>query len=168
MYCSSCGLAVPKGLSYCNRCGAELQSKEPGSFSVSQASRDSLIWAIVGVTTVGLGGAIGLMAVMKEVLHFNDGLIIALTLLTFAAFLSIDAVFIWILLRSFRREQQGDTAQLQEAIRRALQTAQTPLLAEPAPSVTDHTTRTLEPVLRRTRAKVADTDRMDERNSELA
>ena len=39
---------------------------------------ESLVWALASVTIVGIGAVIGLMARMKEVVHFNEGLIIAL------------------------------------------------------------------------------------------
>jgi hypothetical protein len=80
MYCSFCGTALTAGLSYCNRCGAEL-GPDRSAARPKEAPQESLVWAIVAVTVVGLGGIIGLMAVMKEVLHFNDAPIIAFSLL---------------------------------------------------------------------------------------
>ena len=46
MYCSSCGAAVPAGLSYCNRCGADLRSKESSVAKRREASPDSLVWGM--------------------------------------------------------------------------------------------------------------------------
>jgi hypothetical protein len=147
MFCASCGSAVPPGLSYCNRCGADLRAKEQSVIKSSEASPDSLTWAIVAVTVVGLGAVIALMTIMKEVLHFNDGLIIGFSLLTFLSFLVVDAVFIWKFLRSMRdAKEAGDISQLKEATRREFRPAPAASLPEPVPSVIDHTTRTLEPV----------------------
>lgn len=145
MYCSSCGSAVPPGLSYCNRCGADLRAKEQSVIKSSEASPDSLVWGMVAVTTVGLGSVIALMVIMEEVLHFNQGLIVAFALLTFFSFLIVDAVFIWKLLRSKGRKTE-DRTELPAAANRELGAAQAGTLPEAMPSITDHTTRTLEPV----------------------
>ena len=146
MYCSSCGSPVPAGLSYCNRCGADLRPKESNVAKRREASPDSLVWGIVGVTAVGLGAVITLM-MMKEVVHSNEGLINGFAAMTFLAFLLIDALFAWLLLRSKKSARDDvDIIQLKETIRAELQAAQTSGLVEPTSSVTDHTTRTLEPV----------------------
>jgi hypothetical protein len=145
MFCSSCGSAVPPGLSYCNRCGADLRDKEQDPAKSSGASQDSLVWALVAVTTVGLCAVVALMVIMKEVVHFDTSLILLFSLLTFMSFLIVDAVFIWKLLRT-KRSNADDIAQLQQSAIRELGPAQARTLAEPVPSVTDHTTRTLTPV----------------------
>jgi hypothetical protein len=141
MYCSTCGAAVPTSLSYCNRCGAELKAKQSGPMKLSETAPESLIWAIASVTIVGLGVVIGMMAVMKQVLNFNDSLIIAFSLLTFLTFLGVDAVFISAFLRlrigaKEVSEKSLSTKELGEPQARAL--------PEPSLSVTEHTTRTLE------------------------
>lgn len=100
----------------------------------------------MGVTAVGLGAVIVLM-MMKEVVHSNEGLINGFAFMTFLAFLLIDVLFAWLLLRSKKSTGENvDIIQLKETIRAELQAAQTSGLAEPVSSVTDHTTRTLEPV----------------------
>ena len=141
MYCSTCGVAVPTGLSYCNRCGAELNPQQAGPIKLSKTAPESLIWAIASVTIVGLGVVIGMMAVMKEVLHFQDGLIIAFSLLTFFTFLGVDAVFVWILLRSMSGVKEASKKNFST---KELGDAQARVLPEPSLSVTEHTTRTLE------------------------
>ena len=143
MYCSSCGAAVTPGLTYCNRCGAELKTNELNANRRTQVSIDSLVWAIASVTIVGLGVLIGLMAVMKEVLHFHDGLIIAFSLLAFLTFLGIDIVFVWQLVRLNSNARQAAKIIQQKGIAtKELDEARA--LPEPLLSVTDHTTRTLE------------------------
>jgi hypothetical protein len=86
MYCSTCGGAVAPGLSYCNHCGARLNgSAADADRKPAELFPDSLVWAIVSVFVVGLGGTIGLMAVMKDARTFEPGLIIGLSLLSFVA-----------------------------------------------------------------------------------
>jgi len=156
MYCSSCGSAVTPGLSYCNRCGAELNAKpateKPGGAKESQL-REYLVWAILGVSVGGLGVLIGLMAVMKNELHLANGLIVLFSLLSFALLLAAESIFIWLLLSSQRRAQSREKeaaaiTQLEGTTTKELGEPQERLLAEPAVSVTEHTTRTLEPVYR--------------------
>jgi hypothetical protein len=154
MYCSSCGSAVTPGLSYCNRCGAEvgtkLSTKKAGATKGSEFP-ESLVWAIVAVSVGGLSLIIGLMAVMKHELHFNDGLILMFSLLSFVLMLGAEVVFIWLLLswraKSAARET-ADTTQLKASATKELGEPQQRFLAEPALSVTEQTTRTLEPVQR--------------------
>lgn len=145
MYCSSCGAAVTPGLSYCNRCGAELKTKESSPAKLSETAPDYLVGAITAVTILGLGTTIGLMAVMKEVVHFSDGLIIAFTCLSFLTFLGVDSVFIWLLLRSRKgAKEAGGMSEGKEMARREVDVAKRGMLSEAALSVTEHTTRTLE------------------------
>lgn len=142
MYCSSCGASVPTSLVYCNRCGAELL-KPKQSEPMSKTMPESLIWAIASVTIVGLGVVIGMMAVMKEVLHFNDGLIIAFTLLSFLTFLGVDAVFVWVLLRSRLGAKEIIGKNLST---KGLDEPSVRVLPEPGLTVTEHATRTLDRV----------------------
>ncbi len=150
MYCSSCGSAMPPGLSYCNRCGVDLRPKENDAPKRSGPSPNFLVAGIVVVTTFGLFAVIMLMGMMSQVLHSPDGLINGFAAVAFFSVLLVDALFTWLLLRSKNSPgKTADVVQLREAIRAELQAAQTSGLAQPVGSVTDHTTRTLEAVPRR-------------------
>jgi len=81
MYCSSCGTALAEELSYCNRCGAKLAGTQNNINQSSELFPESLVWAIVTVFIIGLGSMLGLMAIMKTVLHTNEGLISAVVML---------------------------------------------------------------------------------------
>ena len=141
MYCSSCGAAATPNSTFCNRCGAELGAKK----GLREASLDSLVWAMACVTIVGLGALIGLMAVMKEVLHFNDGLIIAFSLLWFLAFLGVDSAFVWLLVRTKNGERSAlEISADRWRFKKGEGEDQARALPEPALSVTEHTTRRIE------------------------
>lgn len=155
MYCSSCGSAVPTGLSYCNRCGAEVNAKLTPRNAVEPLPPpipENLVWAIVGVSVGGLGVLIGLMAVMKNVLHLPDGLVVAFSTLSFLILLLAEISFIWLLVSSQRRlhkrERDAEINRVKGSATKELGTPHERLLTEPALSVTEHTTRTLEPVYR--------------------
>jgi hypothetical protein len=154
MYCSSCGISVAPSLIYCNRCGAELNPKDRSVEKLSGASQESLVWALAAVTIVGIGSVMGLMAIMKQVVHFNEGLIIAFSLLVFLAFLGVDSVIIWLLLRPNRDARGAYLRTLQkELTTNELGESKARALPEPLLSVTDHTTHTLEPVGRNGQAE---------------
>ncbi len=148
MYCASCGMAVSSNLSFCNRCGAEVNVKNRETIKRSEASQESLVWALAAVTIVGIGAVIGLMAVMKEVAGFNTGLIVAFSLLVFLAFLGVDSVITWLLLRPRRDEVASFKTQQNELTTSQLE-SQARMLSEPSFSVTDHTTHTLDPAERK-------------------
>src|SRR3981081_1643616 len=97
MYCSSCGVAVTPGLSYCNYCGDKLSGARGDSVIKSPEVRpETLIGAMVFAFVFGLGAITVLMGVMKAVLHLEVALI--LTLLSFLIMISLESVFIRLLL----------------------------------------------------------------------
>ena len=148
MYCSSCGVSVAQGLSYCNYCGAKL-SGEKGETHIkpSEVKPESLVAAMGAVFVFGLVAITMLMGVMKAVLHLDVGLILAFTILSFLILLSLEGVFIGLLLRRKRgTEEAGDTVLLKTQGTNELDAAQARVLPEPVSSVTEHTTRAFEPV----------------------
>src|SRR5712692_6232438 len=148
MYCSSCGVAVTPGLSYCNYCGEKLSGAKSDSIIKSPEVRpETLVAAMVFAFVFGLGAITALMGVMKAVLHFEVGQILAFTLLSFLIMLSLEGVFIRLLLRRKRgAEEAGDTVLLKGQATRELDAAQARVLPEPMPSVTEHTTRAFDPI----------------------
>jgi hypothetical protein len=148
MYCSSCGVAVTPGLIYCNYCGEKLSGAKSASIIKSPEVRpETLVGARVFAFVFGLGAITVLMGVMKAVLHLEVGLILAFTLLSFLIMLSLEGVFIRLLLRRQRgAEEAGDTVRLKGQATRELAAAQARVLPEPMPSVTEHTTRAFDPI----------------------
>lgn len=150
MYCSTCSRAVAPGLSYCNHCGARLIGPlTEGEHKPAELFPDSLIWAIVTVFIVGLGGTIALMAVMKDARAFGPGEIWGLSFFSFVAMLAIEAVLIYLLLsRRSEGKHVNEKSKLEATTVRDLGAASDLALPEPSLSITDQTTRTLEPVYR--------------------
>ena len=144
MYCSSCGVALPRDLAYCNHCGARVNgSKNDGAITAAELFPDSLIWAIVSVFVVGIGSVIGLMAVMKNY-GLNDGAVLAFSTLIFLLMLAVESVFIWLLFS--RRKEGRQTGQVKKQAIRELESTQQRALPEHLVSVTEHTTRAFEPI----------------------
>ncbi|HVG33948.1 MAG TPA: hypothetical protein VM911_12745 [Pyrinomonadaceae bacterium] len=149
MYCSSCGVSVAQGLSYCNYCGAKLSGAKGDSLiKTTELRAESLIIsAMVGLFVLGLGAITVLVGVLKAVLNLDVGLTIGFALLSFLIMLLIEGVLISRLPRRKRgAEEKADTAPLKGQETKELDAAQVRTLPEALPSVTEHTTRTFEPV----------------------
>jgi hypothetical protein len=77
------------------------------------------------------------------------GQILAFTTLSFLILLLVQGVFIWQLLSRKRGAgETGDTALSKEQPTKELEAAQARVLTEGMPSVTEHTTRSFEPIYR--------------------
>lgn len=152
MFCSACGASVTPELNYCKRCGVELGGAGKVSVKASESMNEALVLSIVGVTVGGLGVIIGLMAVMKNVIGFSTEVILAITLLSFFLVFVGDAALIWMLLTRARtaKKTAENKNQLKEAAAQKLYEAPARELAEPMPmpSITEHTTRTLDAIPR--------------------
>lgn len=150
MYCSTCGVAVAQGLSYCNYCGAKVNTKEGKSVGKStEVNPQFLLSAMIGLFIFGLVAITVLMGVMKTVLGLPVERVLAFALLPFMVMLLLEGLCLRLLMRRNRpAEEKGDRAILNERTTRELDAASEQFLAEAVPSVTDHTTRTLEPVYR--------------------
>jgi len=148
MYCSSCGSAVPTNLTYCNKCGGRLSSSKSVSLTrPSELPPESLVWAICGIFIMGTGVMIGLLAVLKEVVGFNLGLIAAVMLLGFGLMVALESVLVYLLLSGRKAARHTEESyESREARPLELNEPQRGMLQEPPASVTEHTTRTFEPI----------------------
>ena len=154
MYCSSCGVAVAQGLSFCNYCGAKLNGVKGVSVVKSpEVKPELLVSAMVIVFVFGLVAITMLLGVMKSI-DLNAGQILAFALLSFLIMLSIEGVIVRLLFRRGRApEEGGDTVRLKGSPTNELAAAQARTLPEPVASVTEHTTRAFEPILSQRKAE---------------
>ena len=148
MYCSTCGVAVTKGLSYCNYCGAKLNEVKGDSAGKSpEVKPELLVSAMVGLFVLGLLAITILIGVMKAVLNLSEGPILAFTVLSFSIMLLLEGVFLWLLLRRQRDARETvETSLSKEQATKELDGAKARVLPEPVASVTEHTTRAFEPI----------------------
>jgi hypothetical protein len=149
MYCSSCGVAVAKGLTYCNHCGAKLNRGDSVSDS-SEVRPDMLVAAMVATFVFGLVAITILIGVMKNALGLPEGQVLAFGLvLPFILMLVLEGVFIRLLLRRRHEPDETHRPALAEAqATNELDAAQARVLPEHRPSVTEQTTRAFEPSYR--------------------
>lgn len=149
MYCASCGVEVTQELSYCNRCGANLKPSAVQS-AVAPSKLVGAAWAIsiavTLVTLIGFGMVFGVvMTLVERGISLSPG---GMALVFFALLFVfiIAALLIRQLSRVISIPQLPVAVPIQKP--NLPETAATQIGAGrvPAASVTDHTTRTLDPV----------------------
>lgn len=148
MYCSTCGVAIAQGLSYCNYCGAKLGGTTQAEVSdTPHVKPELLVSAMVAVFVLGLGAVIVLMGVMKTVLDLPVEAIFAAAVFCFLFMLSLEAVFLRLL---FRRQPKPEKANNRELSKgqptKELDSTPARVLPPAMASVTEHTTRTFDQV----------------------
>ena len=156
MFCSSCGASVAPGLSYCQQCGAKLnEEKGEGRIKSLELRAESLIIsAMVSLFVLGLLAITALMGVMKAVLDLNAGQILGFATLSFLIMLLLEGVLTWRLTRHRRgAEERGATELSKGQTTKELDAARARVLPEAMLSVTEHTTRTLEPIYSERKSK---------------
>lgn len=155
MYCSSCGAECAAGLSYCNRCGANLNPAAMTTQVVQVGNWTKPIVALSAATTVTtLGGlamvfiAAGEMAGMQTRSEPVMAILVLGMLTTLITGLMLIRQLSRVITASLQQKQvapaQPQPPQFVPAERSARQLTN----AQPgyvAPSVTEHTTRTLAP-----------------------
>ena len=148
MYCSSCGVAVAQGLSYCNYCGAKLNAVKGDNVVKSPEVRPEKLVEMMGAVFVcGLGFIAVLIGVLKAIVNFDVSILIAITMLSFMMMLVIEGVLITLLFKGRRGAREaGHITPLKDQTTKELGEAQARVLPEPVPSVTEHTTRAFAPV----------------------
>lgn len=148
MYCSSCGVAVAQGLTYCNYCGAKLTGTGENGNESPEVRPELLVSAMAGVFILGLAAITVLMGVMKSVLDLPADRILAFTLVPFLIMLALEGVFLRLLFRRKRGAEAARDNALKGNATKELDAARAGMLPEPTPSVTENTTRAFDPIYR--------------------
>ncbi|MDQ3819442.1 MAG: hypothetical protein M3362_17435 [Acidobacteriota bacterium] len=142
-------MSLAEGLSYCNYCGAKLGGgKGDGSTKSTEIRVESFYIAVmVCLFILGTFAISALMGVMKAVLNLDLGQILAFTTLSFLIMLTLEGTLFWRLIHHTRRAKEIGSAEPPKGqTTKELDAAQFGMLPEAMPSVTEHTTRTFEPV----------------------
>jgi hypothetical protein len=140
MYCSTCGAPVTSGLSFCNRCGANLKDR---SSSHNMGPISAFLTAITILAVVGLGIMLGGSLVLRKEANLPFELIGCFMFFTFV----IVGVIEFMLVRQLSRVTGAvDDRHMLPPLQplHELRPASVNNLAEPVGSVTENTTRTLE------------------------
>ena len=147
MYCSTCGVAVPETLSYCNHCGARLMTSNSDKVVTSgDVKPELLVGAMVTTFVLGVLAITVLLGVMRS-LGLEVGQLLAFAFLSFLIMLSLEGVFLLLLLRRNRSAEERVKTELPAGqTTKELGAPQVQALREPLTSVTDQTTRAFESV----------------------
>lgn len=139
MYCPQCAAPMTPGLSFCNRCGANLRERSDSS---KTGTINALLTAITIIALVGLGTLIGGSLVLRSGAGLSQELIGVFMLFTFLLTGSTEVMLIRNLSRLIaqpdKKEYLGPVQHQPLELRSAAATT-----LEPLPSVTENTTRTL-------------------------
>ena len=103
---------------------------------------------MVGTFVFGLAAIAGLIAVMKAC-NLNEGFINAFAVMSFLLMLTLEAIFTRLLLRSTLGKRESSKPRTTSE----LDAPPPQVLSAPAASVTEHTTRTLEPISQEKKAR---------------
>jgi hypothetical protein len=147
MDCPTCGAQLAQAQSYCNRCGANLSLvKGQGETKAPGKTIDNVLGSMVSTAVPILGIILGALVLMKKG-HIAEGLGIAFVILSALTLLVLESIFVGQLRRLNKgvKEAGGiarpkDFKTEEEVGARALGAP-----VEPVSSVTEQTTRTLEP-----------------------
>jgi predicted nucleic acid-binding Zn ribbon protein len=139
MYCSACGTPVTAGLSYCNRCGMNLKERDERR---QTGAITAFLAAITLIGTIGMGIMLGGTLSLTTEAHLKEELVGFFMLFTFL----IIAITEILLVRQLSRLTGANRAKTIDtpAMPSEFRPPQPRTLAEPLPSVTENTTRTLE------------------------
>jgi hypothetical protein len=144
MFCSNCGTPHAQGLSYCNRCGADLRERKE---SGNTAAINALLTAITTLGLVGLGIMLFGAVILRRKANLDQELIGVFMMFTFL----IVSVTEFMLVRNLSKLTSSNESK--NYLPPPTQTNELRLpsassLGEPIPSVTENTTRTLDYVRR--------------------
>lgn len=150
MYCPSCGTAMTEGLSYCNRCGANLSIIKAGGANPSpERPAEPIVWAVwaLVVVTIALSGImLGSMPVMRQA-GLPQGFILLFVGLLFLTLLAVDSVLAFQLFRlTGRARESRGAAPLVKLDTNGFGPKREQAVLEPRMSVTENTTRNFEPI----------------------
>jgi hypothetical protein len=141
MYCSTCGTLINTELNYCNRCGARVDK-----LAVSENKSEALEYLSMATGFVGLGGlglTVGLIAIL---LNFSviPQVVVMLAIAFLATVFGISFLMIQQISRMTNVSLTSKKNSSEKAQLNSPNTAQLEEHREPALSVTENTTRTLE------------------------
>ena len=144
MYCASCGTPLTQGLSYCNRCGANLREHhEPKTGAIG-----AVLTAMVLIGIVGMGIMLGGALVLSKEAHLPPDLVGIFMLFTFLIVGLTEFMLVRNLSRLTGSSEKTKHLPAPHVAPPDLRLPQATPLGEPVSSVTENTTRTLEYVRR--------------------
>lgn len=148
MYCSSCGTEVTRELRYCNRCGANLNPSP--SLPEQPVRQVNLTVPTISIAAMVIIGLIIIFASIADLAR-KDINPVALTWMVIgglAAIVGVAALLMrqWTQLAGVVKQKEPRASRNKSADEASAPSQLPPFRSEPVSSVTDHTTRTFDPV----------------------
>lgn len=140
MFCASCGTPITQNLNYCKRCGARVEK-----LAIAEKS-EALEYMSMATGFVGLGGlglTVGLIAILLN-FKVDPTAIVIITLAFLSTVFGISFLMLQRISQMSGNAQNVNPAPSEKSQLNAPNTAQLEEPRQPAASVTENTTRTLE------------------------
>jgi len=144
MYCQFCGTPRVQGLSYCNRCGADLRERKE---SVSTGAISAMLTSITMLGVGGLGAMLAGALVLKKA-GLSQELIGVFMLFTFLIVSVTEFMLVKNLSKLTSASENKNPLLPAPPMHQEMRLPPASSLGEPVPSVVENTTRTLDYVRR--------------------
>lgn len=134
-------------MKYCNRCGSSLATtNDAEEIKRSEKRFDGYLDGLFWITALGVAVTVGGMVALKK-LQFSDSFIIAFLILSSTAFLVNFAMSLWVVLGILKTSKTAKAlAESSIPTTSELEPSKAANVLQPAPSVTENTTRSFEPI----------------------
>jgi len=141
MYCANCGTPRTQGLSYCNRCGADLRER------VESTNTKAITALVSAITLLGVSGCAIMLAgalLLRKGANLSQELIGVFMLFTFLIVSITEIMLVRNLSKLSGSTERKKYFPTPPPTQQDLRLPQGTPLGEPVGSVTENTTRTLE------------------------
>ena len=141
MFCANCGTPRTQGLSYCNRCGADLRER------VESSNTKAITAFLSAITLIGVGGLAIMLAgalILRKGANLGSELIGFFMLFTFLIVSLTEIMLVRNLSKLSGSTERKTYLPAPPPMQHDLRLPQGTPLNEPVSSVTENTTRTLE------------------------
>ena len=141
MYCANCGTPRTQGLSYCNRCGADLRERVEGS------NTRTITAFLSAMTLLGVSGMAVMLAgalLLRKGANLSQELIGVFMFFTFLIVSMTEIMLFRNLSKLSSSTERKNSFPAPQPTQHDLRLPQGTPLGEPVGSVTENTTRTLE------------------------
>jgi predicted nucleic acid-binding Zn ribbon protein len=146
MFCQVCGTPRAQGLSYCNRCGADLRERKETSHTTPITA---MLISITLVALIGLGIMLGGAVTLRKEAGLSQELIGVFMLFAFMVISMTEFMLVRNLSKLISSATENKSYVLPAApMQQELRLPPAGSLGEPVPSVVESTTRTLDYVRR--------------------
>ncbi|HEX6044602.1 MAG TPA: zinc ribbon domain-containing protein [Pyrinomonadaceae bacterium] len=145
MFCQFCGTPRAQGLSYCNRCGADLRERKESSHTPAITA---MLISITLVGLIGLGIMLGGAVTLRKEANLSQELIGVFMLFAFLVISVTEFMLVRNLSKLVSSATDNKTHLLSAPMQQDLRLPAAGSMGEPVPSVVENTTRTLDYVRR--------------------